>query len=114
MLSRGGEPKTARGPTKTGELFPVNEKEENFLKNFDKLYYSLLLLLLFKQKFKPERLREDGPVGETGHVVTGGGVSQELPDADLLRLPGGVPKTNCTAGGDKEPIDTPWHPNIEF
>ena len=53
----------------------------------------------------PDRLRGElvgvsfpPDTGETCHVVTGGGVSQELPDADRLRCPppGGVPIINWT------------------
>ena len=61
----------------------------------------------FRNKSIPDRRKGDGAVGDTVQVVTGGGVSQELPEADLLRPPGGVPKTNCTAGGEREPIETP-------
>lgn len=51
----------------------------------------------------PDRLRGElvgvsfpPDTGETCHVVTGGGVSHELPDADLRRCPppGGVPIIN--------------------
>jgi len=51
----------------------------------------------------PDRLRGElvgvsfpPETGETCHVVTGGGVSQELPDADRRRCPppGGVPIIN--------------------
>jgi hypothetical protein len=52
----------------------------------------------------PDRLRGELGVsfppetGETCHVVTGGGVSHELPDADRRRCPppGGVPIINWT------------------
>jgi len=53
----------------------------------------------------PDRLRGElvgvsfpPETGETCHVVTGGGVSQELPDADRRRCPppGGVPIINWT------------------
>lgn len=43
--------------------------------------------------------------GDTGQILGGGGVSHKLlEDVRRLPLPGGVPITNCTVGGDKELI----------
>lgn len=76
-----GEPRKAKGPVKRGDETLLEPND--FLRGEVPFEFDCF------------------PTGLTCQVVGGGGVSLDL-------LPGGVPITNCTLGGLKEPILGMW------